>query len=86
MTKEEKIENTLLEFGTEVFRMKSQISGLIDFKQSVEESLKGLKVLLDEKGVIDRDDFEMAVDFSKIANEIEPDIRLDPLEYQKKAH
>jgi hypothetical protein len=86
MTKTEKLENTLLELGTELYRLRNQVTGLLDFKKGVEDSLSGLKALLDEKGIIDRDDFDMAIDFSKIANEIEPDLRLDPLEYEKKAH
>lgn len=68
MTTEDRInqlERTLLELGTEVFRVKTELSSIKDTNENFIEVMKGLKALLDEKGVISSDDFENAVDLGQ---------------------
>ena len=55
------LERTILELGTEIFRMKSQVSSLTGHHESFIEVMSGLKSILDEKGLINEDDFENAV-------------------------
>ena len=59
------IERTLLELGTEIFRVKTELSSLKNTNETFLEVMKGLKGLLDEKGVISCDDFENAIDLGQ---------------------
>ena len=64
VTSEDKLrqlERTILELGTEIFRIKSEMGSLRDFNDHFVEVMKGLKNILDEKGLITADDFENAV-------------------------
>lgn len=63
------LERTILELGTEIFRMKSQVSSLKSHHDNFVEIMSGLKNLLDEKGLINEDDFDNAVSLGQaIAN------------------
>lgn len=55
------LERTILELGTEIFRMKSQLSSLRTDHDNFIEIMGGLKSILDEKGLINEDDFDNAV-------------------------
>lgn len=57
-----KVENSLLEVGAEVFRLKHELTRILEQQEHFSKSLRGLKTLLDEKGVITAEDFEAAVD------------------------
>ena len=59
------LERTILELGTEIFRVKTEVSSLKGVNERFIEVMKGLKSLLDEKGVISCDDFENAVDLGQ---------------------
>ncbi|NRA47313.1 MAG: hypothetical protein HRU09_20375 [Oligoflexales bacterium] len=59
------LERTILELGTEIFRVKTEVSSLKGVNEKFLEVMKGLKSLLDEKGVISSDDFENAVDLGQ---------------------
>ena len=68
MENDEKIsqlERTILELGSEVFRIKTEMFNLRSHQENFFEVMKGLKSILDEKGLISSDDFEGAVDLGK---------------------
>ena len=56
----DQLEYTVMELGTEVFRLKSQISDISSVQEKTAKTLKNLKDILDEKGVISEDDFAAA--------------------------
>ena len=63
------LERTILELGTEIFRMKTQVSALKSHHDNFIEIMSGLKNILDEKGLINEEDFDNAVGLGQaIAN------------------
>lgn len=66
----EMLERTVLELGTELYNMK----GLIQKNQATHVQfvalIKGLKTLLDEKGLITPDDFDAAVELGEVIERI----------------
>lgn len=58
----ELLERTVLELGAELFRIKTELSDVRQFHQQFVSTVKGLKELLDEKGMIHSEDFEAAVE------------------------
>ena len=56
------IESSLLEVGAEVYKIKHELKQVLERQERFSKSLRGLRTLLDEKGVITAEDFETAVD------------------------
>jgi regulator of replication initiation timing len=56
----DQLEYTVMELGTEIFRLKSQISEMSSVQENMSKTLKNLKDVLDDKGVICEDDFDAA--------------------------
>lgn len=59
----DQLEYTVMELGTEIFRLKSQLSDMSEFQDKVSRTLKSLRDLIDEKGMITEDDFDSATHF-----------------------
>ena len=75
----QRLETTLMELGTEMFRLRHQISDMQHMQTQFIKTLSGLKTILDEKGVVSSDDFELAVDmtrYSDKADRLEKDHQL----------
>ncbi len=66
-----KLEHTMMELGTEMFRLKFLLRESTKLQNSFAKSLKGLKTILDEKGIINPDDFETTVDLNAIIEKLE---------------
>ena len=62
------LERTILELGSEIFRIKTEVFSLKTNQENFFEVMKGLKMILDEKGVISSDDFDGAVDLGNAVN------------------
>ena len=60
------LEHSLLELGTEMFRLKHQVADLGDFRDRLLGTLNGLKRILDEKWVVSNDDFDAAVELGDV--------------------
>ena len=58
----EQLERTVLELGTELYRLRSEVGNAKTSHENFLEIIKGLKLILDEKGLIAREDFENAVE------------------------
>ncbi len=58
----EQLERTVLELGTEIFRLKTEISSLKGYHENFVDIVEGLKKILDEKGLISHEDFDAAID------------------------
>lgn len=56
-----KLEQSLLDLGAEIFRLRHLCTNLAEQNRVFVKSMKGLQVLLDEKGVVTAEDFETAV-------------------------
>jgi regulator of replication initiation timing len=55
------LETSLLELGTEIYRLKHEFAEVAEFKEEFQTTLRALRQLLDEKGVINAEDFETAI-------------------------
>ena len=58
----EVLERTVLELGAELFRLKTELTDVKNFHNHFVSTLKGLKELFDEKGMIHSEDFEAAIE------------------------
>ncbi len=56
----DQLEYTVMELGTEVFRLKSKVSEISANQEQFIRTLQNLKNIIEEKGIITEDDFEMA--------------------------
>lgn len=61
-SKTDQLERTILELGAEIFRIKTELSDMKQHHHNFVSTIKGLKEILDEKGLILGEDFEAAVD------------------------
>jgi hypothetical protein len=57
-----KMERALLELGSDIFRLKTTMYDLQTNHEKFVKIIEGLRLILDEKGVILEDDFDSAVD------------------------
>lgn len=57
-----KMERALLELGSEVFRLKANMHALQTSHEKFVKIMEGLRLLLDEKGLILEEDFDSAID------------------------
>jgi hypothetical protein len=64
-SKVEMLERAVLELGTELFNLKGSMAKNQESHEQFLATIKGLKQLLDEKGVITGDDFEAAVELGR---------------------
>jgi len=55
-----KLEQSLVELGAEVFRLRHEMAEMRDFQACVVETLNGLRLLLEDKGVITLADLDAA--------------------------
>ncbi len=62
----QQLEQSLLELGTEVYRLKHQLANIGELHDKFKETMKALRQVLDDKGVITTEDFDEAVDLSAI--------------------
>ncbi len=66
----QQLERTVLELGTELFRMKTDVNSLRGFNSNFVEIMKGLQHILDEKGLISLEDFDNAIDLGQAISSI----------------
>ena len=62
MEKSNQIEQALLELGTEMMRLRGEIGDLKEQQDRFVEVINGLKLILDEKGIINSDEFENSIE------------------------
>ena len=63
------MEQTLLELGAEMYKLKHEIYALRDFRVEMARILSCLRTVLDEKGLISKEDFEVAFAGAEKAHE-----------------
>jgi len=64
--KVEHLERTILELGSELFRLKHRMDELDKTNESYNQVFTSLKKLLDDKGIISADDFDDVIALDKI--------------------
>ena len=72
-----KLEQSLVELGTEVFKLRHEMAEMQDFHACVIETLNSLRILLQEKGAITVDDLDAAAAAVGLLNQVH-----EPLEQQ----
>ena len=63
--KMEMLERTMLELGSELYHLKGTVAKNQQTHESFLSIIKGLKQLLDEKGLITLDDFDAAIELGQ---------------------
>jgi hypothetical protein len=83
----DQLERTILELGAEIFRLKTELTDIKTSHTKFHTTLKGLKDILDDKGIIMSEDFEASVEVnSMMSSELESDYITDQeMERLKKA-
>ncbi len=71
VNKLEQLERTVLELGTELFGLKGSMARNKESQENLVSIFNGLKQLLDEKGLINRDDFDAAIELGEALESIE---------------
>lgn len=70
VSKIEQLERALLEMGSEMYRLKSEMMEVKDNQGKFLKTMQSLKNLFDEKGMVSADEFESAVDLVDIMNKM----------------
>lgn len=61
------LEHAVMDLGTEVFRLKQQVTEVTEHHERFLKTVKGLRHMLDERGVIVLEDFDAAIDLGEAA-------------------
>jgi hypothetical protein len=77
VNKNEELEMLVLELGAEVYRIRTQMDEMSGVHTNFLEMIKNLKQILDDKGLINSDDFDEAADWDKIQNSSSPHQQLE---------
>lgn len=84
------IERGILDLGTELFHLRQKISEMTNFQEDFVRSMMGLKEVLDEKGLLSKEDFDDAINLESIIKQINNrvEIAADPQfkKHKKVAH
>lgn len=67
----EQLEYTVMELGTEIFRLKSQLNDMTDKHSQLNGLVSTIKNILDEKGVLEAEDLDLSVSLGEFDAECE---------------
>jgi hypothetical protein len=62
----DQLEYTVMELGAEMFRLKQELLHITTVKDNMFNMLKKLQVVLDEKGLIDSEEFDIATNLQQL--------------------
>lgn len=62
----DQLEYTVMELGAEIFRMKQELNQMSAVNENMLSALKKLQIILDEKGIIDSEEFDLATNFNQL--------------------
>ncbi len=86
----EDLEVTILELGSEVFKLKHALTSLSLQNQNFMHIIASLKTMLSDKGVISEEDFDEAIDLGAVSEVLQkfsdPESELSHRSMVKKAH
>ena len=66
-----KLEHTIMDLGSEIYRLRHDLKESQKTHHKVLTTLRGIRSMLDEKGLVTADEFETAVDLQKILEQNE---------------
>jgi len=66
----DQLEYTVMELGAEMFRLKQELSHISSMKENILSVLKKLQLILDEKGIIDSEEFDIATSLQQFLSPI----------------
>jgi hypothetical protein len=66
--KVDQLERTILELGSEIFRVKHRMDEVEKSNNTYKQVFLSLKLMLDDKGIISADDFDEAIALDRILN------------------
>lgn len=58
----EQLQTTIVELGAEVYKLRYELKDLLHAQGRIHQTLRGIKAILDDKGVISIDEFETMVE------------------------
>lgn len=67
----QKLEHTIMELGSEIYRLRHDLKESQKTHHKVMTTLRGIRSMLDEKGLVTSEEFETAVDLQKILEQNE---------------
>ena len=74
----DQLEYTVMELGSQVFRLKQEVTNLNCSQDALVDIFKKLRAILDEKGVLEIEDFDLLTDFYQVLDQfnggMEPEI------------
>jgi hypothetical protein len=73
------LEYTIMELGTEIYRLKSEMQQMSNIQSKSLKTLKGLQNMLDERGVIAMEDFDIETDLQQLLDKLD---KLNEMEYE----
>ena len=73
----EQLEYTVMELGTEMYRLRHQIDDLSANHDDLCNTFQDLKKILDQKGMITPEDFDKAIETKKLLEHVETEIESD---------
>jgi len=84
-----RLESTILELGAEIYSLKHQIKETVSHNEKLVAGFKALQTLLDERGLVEEEEFALAVNMSEIddkAAHMDADIQSFMDDAKKMAH
>lgn len=79
----EMLERSVLEMGTEVYQLKGMLGKAREYRDRFLAVMRGLKQLLDEKGLITVEDFDAAVELGEVLERFNTPVDQLQLESEK---
>lgn len=67
----QKLEHTIMELGSEIYKLRHDLKESQKVHYKVLTTLRGIRSILDEKGIVTAEEFETAVDLQKILEQTE---------------
>ena len=73
----DQLEYTVMELGSQVFRLKQELSNLNFSQGNLVDVFKKLRAILDEKGVLEIEDFDLLTEFYQVMEQFSEPSELD---------
>ena len=78
-SKLENLERTILEVGTEIYRIRHRMDEVDKDNKRFKQLFASLRSLLDDKGIVSREDFDEMVDLDAIIDRQNPHSGMDTM-------
>ncbi|NRA62871.1 MAG: hypothetical protein HRU19_00225 [Pseudobacteriovorax sp.] len=62
----DQLEYTVMELGSQVFRLKQELNSVLQSQGTLQDVIKNLRSLLEEKGQLDSESFDLITEFYRL--------------------